>query len=85
MSAMRNSYGKFEKQIHYFETQICYMVSVGDDILLIIVAEFTTKLINYFLFQKCYEQKQYKNGLKFSKQILSNPKFCEHGGEYSAF
>ncbi|KAK2165073.1 hypothetical protein LSH36_55g06042 [Paralvinella palmiformis] len=28
---------------------------------------------------KCYEQKQYKNGLKFSKQILSNPKFCEHG------
>jgi len=28
---------------------------------------------------KCYEQKQYKNGLKFSKQILSNPKFQEHG------
>lgn len=28
---------------------------------------------------KCYEQKQYKNGLKFSKQILSNPKFAEHG------
>lgn len=28
---------------------------------------------------KCYEQKQYKNGLKFAKQILSNPKFCEHG------
>ena len=28
---------------------------------------------------KCYEQKQYKNGLKFSKQILSNPKYSEHG------
>jgi hypothetical protein len=32
-------------------------------------------------FQKCYEQKQYKNGLKFAKQILGNPKFQEHGGE----
>lgn len=28
---------------------------------------------------KCYEHKQYKNGLKFAKQILSNPKFTEHG------
>lgn len=28
---------------------------------------------------KCYEQKQYKNGLKFAKQILSNSKFAEHG------
>eukprot|EP00092_Neocalanus_flemingeri_P020760 GFUD01022495.1.p1 GENE.GFUD01022495.1~~GFUD01022495.1.p1 ORF type:complete len:866 (+),score=259.44 GFUD01022495.1:65-2662(+) len=28
---------------------------------------------------KCYEQKQYKNGLKFAKQILTNPKFSEHG------
>uniref|UniRef100_A0A7N4P6Q3 N-alpha-acetyltransferase 16, NatA auxiliary subunit n=1 Tax=Sarcophilus harrisii TaxID=9305 RepID=A0A7N4P6Q3_SARHA len=28
---------------------------------------------------KCYEQKQYKNGLKFCKTILSNPKFAEHG------
>ncbi|XP_041357444.1 N-alpha-acetyltransferase 15, NatA auxiliary subunit-like [Gigantopelta aegis] len=28
---------------------------------------------------KCYEQKQYKNGLKFAKQILTNSKFCEHG------
>ncbi|XP_018329943.1 N-alpha-acetyltransferase 15, NatA auxiliary subunit isoform X2 [Agrilus planipennis] len=28
---------------------------------------------------KSYEQKQYKNGLKFAKQILSNPKFSEHG------
>jgi tetratricopeptide (TPR) repeat protein len=29
--------------------------------------------------QKCYEMKQYKNGLKLSKQILTNPKFTEHG------
>lgn len=28
---------------------------------------------------KCYEQKQYKNGLKFAKQILGNSKFAEHG------
>ncbi|KAJ8969388.1 hypothetical protein NQ314_001787 [Rhamnusium bicolor] len=28
---------------------------------------------------KCYEGKQYKNGLKFAKQILSNPKYTEHG------
>ena len=28
---------------------------------------------------KCYERKQYRNGLKFAKQILSNPKFAEHG------
>ncbi|XP_071489003.1 N-alpha-acetyltransferase 15, NatA auxiliary subunit-like [Diadema antillarum] len=28
---------------------------------------------------KCYEQKQYKNGLKFAKQILSNAKYAEHG------
>lgn len=28
---------------------------------------------------KCYEHKQYKNGLKFAKQILSNPKYTEHG------
>lgn len=28
---------------------------------------------------RCYEQKQYKNGLKFAKQILSNPKYQEHG------
>uniref|UniRef100_A0A5S6QNR4 HD domain-containing protein n=1 Tax=Trichuris muris TaxID=70415 RepID=A0A5S6QNR4_TRIMR len=28
---------------------------------------------------KCYEHKQYRNGLKFAKQILSNPKFAEHG------
>ncbi|CAG0879709.1 unnamed protein product [Darwinula stevensoni] len=32
-----------------------------------------------YIFQKCYEHKQYKNGLKFAKQILSNPKFHEHG------
>lgn len=29
--------------------------------------------------QKCYEMKQYKNGLKLAKQILTNPKFQEHG------
>ncbi|XP_058789166.1 N-alpha-acetyltransferase 15, NatA auxiliary subunit [Phymastichus coffea] len=28
---------------------------------------------------RCYEHKQYKNGLKFAKQILTNPKFSEHG------
>lgn len=28
---------------------------------------------------KCYEMKQYKNGLKLAKQILSNPKYSEHG------
>lgn len=28
---------------------------------------------------KCYEHKQYKNGLKFAKQILSQPEFAEHG------
>ena len=28
---------------------------------------------------KCYEYKQYKNGLKFAKQILTNPKFSDHG------
>jgi peptide alpha-N-acetyltransferase len=28
---------------------------------------------------KCYEQKQYKNGLKLAKQILSNVKYAEHG------
>ena len=37
--------------------------------------------LEYILYvQRCYECKQYKNGLKFSKQILSNPKFAEHGG-----
>nr|XP_058145434.1 N-alpha-acetyltransferase 15, NatA auxiliary subunit isoform X1 [Dasypus novemcinctus] len=29
--------------------------------------------------ERCYEHKQYRNGLKFCKQILSNPKFAEHG------
>lgn len=28
---------------------------------------------------RCYEHKQYRNGLKFCKQILFNPKFTEHG------
>ena len=36
-------------------------------------------MTNFLSFQKCYEQKQYKNGLKFAKQILTNPKFSEHG------
>ena len=40
---------------------------------------FDCPFIISFLLQKCYEQKQYKNGLKFAKQILSNPKFSEHG------
>lgn len=35
----------------------------------------------FSLLQRCYEHKQYRNGLKFCKQILSNPKFCEHGGK----
>jgi peptide alpha-N-acetyltransferase len=29
---------------------------------------------------RSYECKQYKNGLKFAKQVLSNPKCAEHGG-----
>ncbi|XP_042173280.1 N-alpha-acetyltransferase 15, NatA auxiliary subunit-like isoform X1 [Oncorhynchus tshawytscha] len=28
-----------------------------------------------------YEHKQHRNGLQFCKQILSNPKFTEHGGD----
>lgn len=39
-------------------------------------------MYQFVTFQKCYEQKQYKNGLKFAKQILTNPKFTEHGGKY---
>lgn len=35
--------------------------------------------------QRCYEHKQYRNGLKFCKQILTNPKFAEHGGETQDF
>jgi len=34
------------------------------------------------LFQKlmkCYEQKQFKNGLRHAKAILSNPKCTDHG------
>lgn len=38
-----------------------------------------------FLPQRCYEHKQYRNGLKFCKQILGNPKFAEHGGKSPAF
>lgn len=37
-----------------------------------------------FFWQRCYEHKQYRNGLKFCKQILSNPKFAEHGGKHSS-
>uniref|UniRef100_A0A8C1JTJ0 N(alpha)-acetyltransferase 15, NatA auxiliary subunit a n=1 Tax=Cyprinus carpio TaxID=7962 RepID=A0A8C1JTJ0_CYPCA len=33
----------------------------------------------FILPDRCYEHKQYRNGLKFCKQILSNPKFTEHG------
>ena len=56
-----------------------------------IVVSWTAKIFdsgNYleyhvvFYVQRCYECKQYKNGLKFSKQILSNPKFAEHGGNW---
>lgn len=36
-------------------------------------------MMNYFVPQKCYEMKQYKNGLKLAKQILTNSKFTEHG------
>ena len=47
-----------------------------------IMATFLLSFTCFFpITQKCYEQKQYKNGLKFAKQILSNPKFSEHGGE----
>ena len=38
----------------------------------------------FYDLQKSYEHKQYKNGLKFAKQILSNPKFAEHGGKFSS-
>lgn len=36
---------------------------------------------SFIPWQRCYEHKQYRNGLKFCKQILSNPKFAEHGGK----
>ena len=35
----------------------------------------------YIHVQRCYECKQYKNGLKFCRQILSGSKFSEHGGK----
>uniref|UniRef100_A0A1I7UK25 TPR_REGION domain-containing protein n=1 Tax=Caenorhabditis tropicalis TaxID=1561998 RepID=A0A1I7UK25_9PELO len=39
-----------------------------------------TKELGYFKkIVKSYEQKQYKTGLKFAKQILSTPGFTEHG------
>ena len=37
--------------------------------------------IAFIILKRCYECKQYKNGLKFAKQILGNPKFAEHGGK----
>ena len=33
-----------------------------------------------FFLQKCYESKQFKIGLKLTKNILGNPQFAEHGG-----
>ena len=33
----------------------------------------------YKRLMKCYEDKKYKNGLRFAKQILGNPKTSEHG------
>uniref|UniRef100_A0A8C1BF62 N-alpha-acetyltransferase 15, NatA auxiliary subunit a n=1 Tax=Cyprinus carpio carpio TaxID=630221 RepID=A0A8C1BF62_CYPCA len=36
-------------------------------------------LFPFYVLQRCYEHKQYRNGLKFCKQILSNQKFAEHG------
>ena len=64
------------------------LVSIFDQIKVIILIIFRfikdlnqPKFVSHYLFQKCYEQKQYKNGLKFAKQILSNPKFQEHGGK----
>uniref|UniRef100_A0A8C1EDQ4 N-alpha-acetyltransferase 15, NatA auxiliary subunit a n=1 Tax=Cyprinus carpio carpio TaxID=630221 RepID=A0A8C1EDQ4_CYPCA len=40
---------------------------------------FIFMLFPFYVLQRCYEHKQYRNGLKFCKQILSNPKFAEHG------
>uniref|UniRef100_A0A8C1TCA8 N(alpha)-acetyltransferase 15, NatA auxiliary subunit a n=1 Tax=Cyprinus carpio TaxID=7962 RepID=A0A8C1TCA8_CYPCA len=36
-------------------------------------------LADFRRYIRCYEHKQYRNGLKFCKQILSNQKFAEHG------
>ena len=38
-------------------------------------------MLRYFPLQKCYEVKQYRQGLKLAKQILGNPRYAEHGGE----
>lgn len=38
-------------------------------------------LLCFLSLQRCYEHKQYRNGLKFCKQILGNSKFAEHGGK----
>lgn len=48
---------------------------------IIIIYNFVVKhnWTTFFFAQKCYEMKQYKNGLKLAKQILTNPKYTEHG------
>ena len=64
------------------------LVSVDRSTTLVVHCDFT--LVDYHFFrygleQKCYEQKLYKNGLKFAKQILSNPLYAEHAGQSNAF
>ncbi|KAI1725387.1 NMDA receptor-regulated protein 1 domain-containing protein [Ditylenchus destructor] len=39
----------------------------------------TKELATFKKILKCYEQKQYKAGLRCAKQILSNPQYSEHG------
>ncbi|XP_067419285.1 N-alpha-acetyltransferase 16, NatA auxiliary subunit isoform X8 [Emydura macquarii macquarii] len=56
-----------------------YFVLVYFAGLLYFKSTFSSVIQTNVFFQKCYEQKQYKNGLKFCKMILSNPKFAEHG------
>jgi hypothetical protein len=64
-----------EKFVHQFIVTCTTVVNIS-----ILSWRFPSFLV--LIFQKCYEQKQYKNGLKFAKQILSNAKFAEHGGKY---
>lgn len=64
----------------------CHFVEqvVMSDICQLEPCRWTTRSLPLLLLsspQRCYEHKQYRNGLKFCKQILSNPKFAEHGGE----
>lgn len=35
--------------------------------------------------KRCFEAKQWKLGLKYNRQILSNPKFTDHGGKSLGF